>query len=760
MQLEHPWAKTAPSGATCSLLDHCRHVAVMARRLMASPVLRRRLAAAFETDLTERHLDRLAILAGLHDFGKALKGFQDKLEGTTLTSRGHVAEALAVLANNAAVQTAIQLPLLAEWFEPVHHALYTAICHHGQPVGDDQIRPHLPLIAELVARTRYGHEPIIEIGKLSEALIALFTRAKEPSERLRFTPSAQHLFAGILMAADWMASGFAFEPGEADQLAADVLDRTAWSGWHSGASPLSLLEGREPRPAQIGTLNLPLDERLAVIEAPTGSGKTEAALIWASRLVEAGVVDGLYFAVPTRSAATELHSRIGRLMSTHHPALKGKIVRAIPGLLDTDNSVPDYPAETWAVAAPKRTFAAPIAVGTIDQALLSILRSRHAWMRAAFLSRHLLVVDEVHASDPYMAALTRGLIERHLSLGGRALAMSATLGETALAILMDRERRPIDAAISVPYPAIRRSGGDDALPEAPGRTVEVVIESYEQAFTRARAAAADGQSVLWLRSTVSDATNDFLAFEARGTNSLLHHSRYAVEDRSWLDQRLLGIFGVGGRRTGIIAVTTQTAEQSLDIDADLLITDACPADVLLQRLGRLHRHRSGTRPTAVLIDPGPLENYLAPRGKVLGQAGQGWPWVYNNLLSVRATLDWLQVRKQITVPDDCRILVERATHADYLREMAGSLGRRWTDLWRELFEKAAINAQLAEASLIDWRRPYRDALVTEWLPTRLGDGTVTVAVKNLVSPFTQEKLSGSANPRPLVARHHPSRRAR
>jgi CRISPR-associated endonuclease/helicase Cas3 len=742
MQLEHPWAKTAPNGATCSLLDHCRHVAVMARRLMASPVLRHRLAAAFETDLTERHLDRLAILAGLHDFGKALKGFQDKLEGTTLTSRGHVAEALAVLANNAAVQTAIQLPLLIEWFEPVHHALYTAICHHGQPVGDDQIRPHLPLIAELVARTRYGHDPIVEIGKLSEALIALFTRVKESGERLRFTPSAQHLFAGILMAADWMASGFAFEPSEADQLAANVLDRTVWSGWHSGASPLSLLEGREPRPAQIGTLNLPLDERLAVLEAPTGSGKTEAALIWASRLVEAGVVDGLYFAVPTRSAATELHSRIGRLMSTHHPALRGKIVRAIPGLLDTDNSVPDYPAETWAVAAPKRTFAAPIAVGTIDQALLSILRSRHAWMRAAFLSRHLLVVDEVHASDPYMAALTRGLIERHLSLGGRALTMSATLGETALAILMDRERRPIDAAISVPYPAIRRSGDDDAaLPQAPGRTVDVMIEGYEQAVTRACAAAAEGQSVLWLRSTVTDATNDFLAFEARGTNSLLHHSRYAVEDRTWLDQRLLGIFGVRGQRTGVVAVTTQTAEQSLDIDADLLITDACPADVLLQRLGRLHRHRSGTRPTAVLIDPGPLENYLAPRGKVLGQAGQGWPWVYNNLLSVRATLDWLQARKQITVPDDCRVLVERATHADYLREMAGSLGRHWTDLWRELFEKAAIHAQLAEASLIDWRRPYRDALVTEWLPTRLGDGTFTVAVRNLVSPFTQETLT-------------------
>jgi CRISPR-associated endonuclease/helicase Cas3 len=428
-------------------------------------------------------------------------------------------------------------------------------------------------------------------------------------------------------------------------------------------------------------------------------------------------------------------------MSKQHPALKGKIVRAIPGLLDTDNSVADYPAETWAVAAPKRAFAAPIAVGTIDQALLATLRSRHAWMRAAFLSRHLLVVDEVHASDPYMAALTRGLIERHLSLGGHALAMSATLGETALAILMDRERRSVNAAISVPYPAVRRSGGDNALPEAPGRTIDVMVETYERAFARVRTAVEGGQSVLWLRSTVSDATSDFLAFEAQGTNSLLHHSRYAVEDRTWLDQRLLGIFGIGGHRTGIAAVTTQTAEQSLDIDADLLVTDACPADVLLQRLGRLHRHRSGTRPTAVLIDPGPLESYLAPRGKVRGRLGQGWPWVYSNLLSVRSTLDWLQTHKQITVPDDCRTLVERATHADYLRDMARSLGKHWTDLWRDLFDKAAINEQLAETSLIDWRRPYRDAIVSEWLPTRLGDGSVTVAVNNLLSPFTQRQLT-------------------
>jgi CRISPR-associated endonuclease/helicase Cas3 len=164
MKLNQPWAKTAPTGEICSLIKHCHHVAVMARGLMASPILRRRLATAFEIDLTDTHLDRLAILAGIHDLGKALKGFQDKLEGTLLTSRGHVAEALAILATKPDTRNAVRLPLLFEWFERLSDALYVSICHHGEPVSDDRIRAHLPVLDQLLARTRYGHDPITEIG--------------------------------------------------------------------------------------------------------------------------------------------------------------------------------------------------------------------------------------------------------------------------------------------------------------------------------------------------------------------------------------------------------------------------------------------------------------------------------------------------------------------------------------------------------------------------------------------------------------------
>ena len=123
--------------------------------------MQRGLGAGFETDLSVRHLVRLAILAGIHDLGKALKGFQDKLEGTLLTSRGHVAEALAALAHSADLKTAVRLPLMSEWFERVSDAFYVSICHHGEPVADERIRPHLAVLEQLLARTRYGHDPIL-----------------------------------------------------------------------------------------------------------------------------------------------------------------------------------------------------------------------------------------------------------------------------------------------------------------------------------------------------------------------------------------------------------------------------------------------------------------------------------------------------------------------------------------------------------------------------------------------------------------------
>jgi CRISPR-associated endonuclease/helicase Cas3 len=196
------------------------------------------------------------------------------------------------------------------------------------------------------------------------------------------------------------------------------------------------------------------------------------------------------------------------------------------------------------------------------------------------------------------------------------------------------------------------------------------------------------------------------------------------------------MLGPGGQRWGIGIVGTQTLEQSLDIDADLLVTDAVPADVLLQRLGRLHRHRTGTVPVAVLLEPGDWDERVRADGRPLGGPGHGWAWVYNPL-AVRETCEWLRARGAVSVPGDVRTMVELATHADHLEARATAYGERWVALWQRLYGEATADRQQALAGLVDRSRGYEQALVNERVPTRLGDGSVDVEVEGtLKSPFT------------------------
>jgi CRISPR-associated endonuclease/helicase Cas3 len=221
---------------------------------------------------------------------------------------------------------------------------------------------------------------------------------------------------------------------------------------------------------------------------------------------------------------------------------------------------------------------------------------------------------------------------------------------------------------------------------------------------------------------------------------MLHHSRFADVDRQYLDRKVLQLIGLGGERSGIVIVGTQTLEQSLDIDADLLVSDAVPADVLLQRLGRLYRHRAGTIPTAVVLEPGDWEARVTFEGRPLGAPGHGWAWVYSPL-SVRETVDWLRANRAISVPNNVREIVELATHLEHLEGRARTLGPRWVALWQGLYGQAMAASQQALSGLIDRSQGYNQALVDERVPTRLGDGSVDVEVEgNLVSPFTGKQI--------------------
>jgi CRISPR-associated endonuclease/helicase Cas3 len=186
----------------------------------------------------------------------------------------------------------------------------------------------------------------------------------------------------------------------------------------------------------------------------------------------------------------------------------------------------------------------------------------------------------------------------------------------------------------------------------------------------------------------------------------------------------------------VVIVGTQTLVQSLDIDADLLVTDGCPADVLLQRLGRLYRHRAGT-PLAVLIHPEPWETYVGPSRF---QALQRWHFVYSPLM-VRTTVEWVAARGLVRVPEDVRELVEKATHPEHLAARAQGYGPQWTAIEASIGAAAMQARQEAMAGLIDRGAHYRNNLVGDRVPTRLGDGTVEVVISGLVSPFSNQPLA-------------------
>jgi CRISPR-associated endonuclease/helicase Cas3 len=176
------------------------------------------------------------------------------------------------------------------------------------------------------------------------------------------------------------------------------------------------------------------------------------------------------------------------------------------------------------------------------------------------------------------------------------------------------------------------------------------------------------------------------------------------------------------------------------------VTDAVPADVFLQRLGRLHRHRSGTVPLAVVVAPGDWDNRVHENGRTDGREGHGWAWVYN-VLAVRETVTWLRARGRVLVPDDVREMVEVATNMDHLASQAQTYGRRWELLWQRLYGKQSAERQAALAVLVDRTRDYSDALVDPDAATRLGDPNVDTAVLGrLISPFTGTAIGALSIP--------------
>jgi CRISPR-associated endonuclease/helicase Cas3 len=781
------------------LVDHCIDVALTFRTLVGLPAMRRRLEGAAGHKLSDIHLDRLAVVAFLHDLGKCNRGFQAKRDPDAVETAGHVVEAVALLAElrplwPESLDTLLQQ--ICSWFrggpEQAEAMLLAAISHHGRPVSRMDVDASADRQLARWWRARGAVDPQQGLDELAQCVREVFPAAFEANvSAVDATASLQQRFAGLVMLADWVGSDTAFFPYRADDqedrhaLAASAA-RRAISGIgiaRPDPEPEVLTDfvevfGFPPSPLQqMLAAVLPVDEasRLVLVESETGSGKTEAALAWFHRLYTAGEVDGLYFALPTRVAARELYARVCRSHASAFvdPTTRpGPVLLAAPGyarvddvgaaalpnpegLLWEDDAALRRHERQWASAHPKRFLAAPVAVGTIDQALLSVLKVKHALLRSVCLDRSLIVVDEVHASDPYMRQTLQALLDGHLKRGGRALLLSATLGESAAAAFFGCPIRGLKQSLQRPYPSVTTCAGE--RPVGGTRDVKCVrVEllpglDTQQVLPIVIAAVADGARVLVVCNTVSRANELLRAVEKSGripACSLFtvngaacpHHGRFAREHREVMDAAVTRALGKGSPDGGLLLVGTQTLEQSLDIDADLLVTDLCPMDVLLQRVGRLHRHARVRRPCGyahprVLIrapEHGDLRAWLQRDGTLRAPAGLGT--VYPDGRVLQRTLDTLKGGPTFEIPLDNRRLIEQTTHPEALAILPVEWQSHAQHLEGQLMAdvRASLTSTIEELPFGDLHYPSSDERVS----TRLGAPNLDIKLAQPMShPF-------------------------
>lgn len=757
------WAKLERDKATgwgrrLSLIAHSADVAAVFGALLGLPTVARRLARLAGRDrLDPATVARLTALVALHDIGKANWGFQNKQHLDPETGKrpadrpdidiaGHIRPLLALFNEDMAGRLAAVLPVeaMASWGDAAVPLLDAVFSHHGTPWRRDQ--DEATAFHSRLWQPADGYDPFAALEPLGRALPVWFPAAfGELGPDLPDQPAFQHAFAGLVTLADWIGSNVDLFPLADD--GADRMDRSrSWA--RAALRRLGLLvedrraavvarpvdfgdvfrdesgAGYRPTPLQAALADLGLGP-LLVVEDATGAGKTEAALWRFRTLFRAGLVDGLYFALPTRVAAVQLHRRVERFVEALFPeGERPEVVQAVPGYLRAgdatgrlidrfqvlwdDDPDADRRLSRWAAQSPRQYLAGQIAVGTIDQVLMSGLRAKHAPVRATALLRHLLVVDEVHASDIHMHDVLRPVLEHHLATGGHALLMSATLGSAVRQnYLTPQGPRPDPAtAEAVAYPALHHRGADGVATvpltrQGPDKTVAITLApeaaDADAIAARALAAARAGAKVLVVRNTVAlaVATTQALEHAAEGTadadllfrvagpkqtesHLTVHHGRFARDDRQLLDDAVEEMIGKDRPPGGRVVVGTQTLEQSLDIDADLLITDLCPMDVLLQRLGRLYRHPDRVRPTAraecvvlVRADAGP-EDLIGP-----GNRRFGWGSVYADRRILALTWRALAADPQLTLPAMQRRLVEQATHPDHLEAFASAAGGEW-----------------------------------------------------------------------------------
>jgi CRISPR-associated endonuclease/helicase Cas3 len=707
------WAKSGRDGEPApmhSVPHHSLDVAASASVLLSA------LRAPVAMPLTA-----LAALIAFHDIGKFTRPFQAKVPELWPPSLGNFPGKLAGFHDDAGY--ALMCGVLKQRVDRLfvnwsaansRYPLFRAVTgHHGRPPCQF-VTPDLP-------RSVACNVCIEAASSFIDETFAVIDPQPFPQLDRATRHRLAWFLAGLAVAADWLGSGrrwfqpvVAAEHTDLHRYWRDVaLPRAQEAAGDAGLMPSRVSssvglasifpELASARPVQFWaeTVAIPDGPALFTIEDGTGSGKTEAALVLAHRLMAAGRGNGLFFALPTMATADAMYARLAdayrrlfasdtcpSLVLAHsnralHAGFTGSI---LDGAADPRNDCAapaDQPAgaqcAAWIADDRRKAFLAEIGVGTIDQAVMAVLPTRHAPLRLLGLSQQVLVVDEAHAYDAYMSEELRRLLAFQGALGGSAIVLSATLTATQRSEMnaaflsgVGRAGEP-DHASAYPLVTVASAAGVVAQPcaMAPGLARRVIVErvsdtntAVEEVATAARAGAA----VAWVRNAVDDAIEAHSALRRAGVDALCFHARFAMGDRQNIEREVVARFGRESQpdcRKGHVLVATQVVEQSLDLDFDLMVTDIAPADLVIQRAGRLWRHHRGERPVPgprlLLLAPDPVDD---PLPTWLGGELRRTGFVYGDHALLWRSARVLLQMGCIETPDGIRMLVEAAYDCD------------------------------------------------------------------------------------------------
>lgn len=646
-------------------------------------------------DLNRKEFFQLALFtAFVHDIGKATPSFQRKITrqreilGYRLEKNGLTDQAMAWDKEPPHAAAGAEI-LRAEGVAECVAAVVGA--HHGMP---EQLC--MPSFGEESPSAFGWNEQSRDTpwGGVQRELIAWALGkigVDDPRDLPECTVAAQMALTGLVIMADWIASNTAFfplisedalpwkyDPRRAENGLGRLHLPSPWEVSDDWKTPWFFLSrfGFSENIVQKETEKIAVEMKtpgIMIIEAPMGQGKTEAALSAAEILMNRFHLSGAAFFLPSQATSNAMFTRM-TAWAKQQPEASGIAVSLVHGQAEFNEEFRQLEEGSVAVnecepdsllvhtffRGRKTKLLANLVVGTVDQLLMAALRQKHVMLRHLGLTGKVVIIDECHAYDAYMNVYLDCALKWLSAYHVPVILLSATLpGKRRKELLKAYSGARIHPTFreTQEYPLISWTDGAcpcqvAIAPEGVGRTVCVQKASQTQAIAELGEAIACGCAG-FIVNTVGRAQKLWSLLKKAYPNAaiLMDHSRYLTPDRLRHEQEILrrvGKTSAPEQRRGVLVIGTQVLEQSLDLDFDLLVTDLCPMDLLMQRIGRLQRH-SRQRPSG-------LET---PRCLVLGAQGdldKGSRHVYGDYLLMRTQA---LLPEEIWLPQDISPLVQK-----------------------------------------------------------------------------------------------------